>query len=171
MAYIDISAGGAIEDGLDPFTVSLRAARHNGSMYFRLNRAHRFLPVFLGVVTLLDVAVLFVWDMAPGLFPPRSHDFLAAFSLTMIAVAYLVYQAAHRPAILEFVKAVLLAIAFLFWAANQLWPGLPQATLFNDIAIGLFVLDVFLVIVGWPPAAADSSFAETDGEPGAEEQF
>ena len=140
-------------------------------MSIRLDRAHRFFPVFLGVVTLIDVAVLLVWDMVPGLFPARSHDFLAAFSLTAIAVAYLVYQAAHRPAILEFVKAVLLAIAFLFWAANQLWPGLAQATLFNDIAIALFVLDVFLVIVGWPPAAEDASFAEAGGEPRAEKQF
>ncbi len=35
--------------------------------------------------------------------------------------------------------------------ANQLWPEHTAATLFNDIAIALFVLDVFLVIVGWPP--------------------
>ena len=68
----------------------------------------------------------------------------------MIALAYLAYQAAHRPAPLEMVKAVLLAIAFLFWAANQLWPDIPQAMLFNDIAIALFVLDVFLVMIGWP---------------------
>ena len=78
----------------------------------------------------------------------------------MIAFAYLVYQAAHRPALLEVVKAVLLAIAFLFWAANQLWPDLRQATLFNDIAIALFVFDVFLVMVGWPSSSPDESFAE-----------
>jgi hypothetical protein len=78
----------------------------------------------------------------------------------MIAVAYLVYQAARRPALLEFVKAIMLAMAFLFWAANQLWPGLRQATLFNDTAIALFVLDVFLVIIGWPWASPDECFAE-----------
>ncbi len=58
---------------------------------------------------------------------------------------------------MELAKAILLAAAFLFWAANQFWPNLPQATLFNDIAIGLFVFDVFLVIAGWPPALAESS--------------
>ncbi len=83
----------------------------------------------------------------------------------MIAFAYLVYQTAHRPAPMEFVKAVLLAVAFLFWAANQLWPDLPQATLFNDIAIGLFVLDVFLVMIGWPATSPDESFAETYSDP------
>ncbi len=78
----------------------------------------------------------------------------------MIAFAYLLYQSAHRPARMELVKAILLAIAFLFWAANQMWPDLPQSNLFNDIAIGLFVLDVFLVLVGWPATSPDESFAE-----------
>jgi uncharacterized membrane protein len=85
---------------------------------------------------------------------------LAAFSLAMIALAYLVYQIAHRPPAMEFVKAIMLAVAFLFWAANQFWANLPQATLFNDIAIALFVLDVFLVIIGWPRTSPDSSFGE-----------
>ena len=95
-------------------------------MYNRLDRAHRVLPVFLGVVTLAGVAVLLVWDAAPRLFPARSHDFLAAYSLAMIAIAYLVYQIVHRPAPMEFAKAAMLAVAFLFWAANQLWPICPR---------------------------------------------
>jgi len=152
------------------FTESLQRPGNHVSMYLRLDRSHRLLPVLLGLVTLAGVAALFAWDMAPGRFPPRSHDFLAAFSLTMIAVAYLVYQVAHRPAPKELLKAVLLAIAFLFWAANQLWPTLPQATLFNDVAVGLFVLDIFLVIVGWPPAPEDTSFAETGAEKPAPEK-
>ncbi len=130
-------------------------------MYNRLDRAHRALPVILGVVTLAGVGVLLVWDAAPRLFPAGSHALLASFSLTMIAIAYLVYQVVHRPTGLEFAKAAMLAVAFLFWAANQLWPDLPRATLFNDIAIALFVLDVFLVMIGWPRTSPDGSFAET----------
>jgi len=129
-------------------------------MYSRLDRAHRSLPLILGVVTLASVGVLFAWDAYPRLFPARAHDVLAAFPLAMIAFAYLVYQTAHRPAFMEVVKAIMLAVAFLFWAANQLWPDLPQATLFNDLAIALFVLDVFLVMVGWPATSPDESFAE-----------
>ncbi len=130
-------------------------------MYSRLNRAHRAIPAIAGVITLASVGVLFAWDAFPGLFPARAHDILAAFPLAMIAFAYLAYQTAHRPAPLELVKAILLAVAFLFWAANQLWPDLRQATLFNDIAIALFVLDVFLVIIGWPATSPDESFAES----------
>ena len=133
-------------------------------MYSRLDRAHRALPVILGVVTLADVGVLLAWDAWPRIFPARSHDYLGAISLAMIAVAYLVYQIVHRPPLKELVKAILLAVAFLFWAANQLWPASPQATLYNDIAIALFVFDVFLVMIGWPPTSPDSSFAETCAE-------
>lgn len=117
--------------------------------------------MFLGVVTLTSVGVLMVWDIDPQFFPARAHDFLAAFPLAMIAIAYIVYQAAHKPARMEALKAILLASAFLFWAANQLWPDLHEATLCNDIAIALFVLDVFFVIAGWPSTSPDESFAET----------
>jgi hypothetical protein len=130
-------------------------------MYIRLDRTRRVLPVVLGVVTLVSVGALFAWDAFPQMFPAGAHDFLGGFPLVMIAIAYLVYQTVHKPARLEFVKAIMLAVAFLFWAANQFWPNLPQATLFNDIAIALFVLDVFLVIVGWPATSPDESFAET----------
>jgi len=139
-------------------------------MHKRLRRTQRALPVLLGIATLVSVGVLLVWDGFPALFPPHSHDLLAAFPLALIAVSYLVYQAAHRPARLEVVKAVVLAVAFLFWAANQRWPDLPQATLFNDIAIALFVLDVFCVIVGWPPSSPDEAFAETYSEPRREDR-
>src|SRR5580704_9549065 len=124
-------------------------------MFNRLRRSQRLLPGILGVVALAAVAALLVWDTAAHLFPARSHDFLAAFSLCAIALAYLVHQFARRPAAMEFAKAIMLAAAFLFWAVNQFWPNLPQAMLFNDIAIALFVLDVFLVVVGWPPTSPD----------------
>jgi hypothetical protein len=129
-------------------------------MFKRINRAHRVLPVVLGVISLAGVAALFASDALPRLFPAEAHNVLGAFPLAIIALAYLVYQSAHKPAPMEVLKAMLLAIAFLFWTANQLWPALPQAMLFNDIAIGLFVLDVFLVMIGWPATSPDESFAE-----------
>jgi hypothetical protein len=131
-------------------------------MYLRLNRALRTVPALLGAITLMCVAALLVWDACPGLFPAGAHRVLAAIPLAMIAVAYLVYRAGQRPAQGETLKAVLLAAAFLLWAANQFWPELRAATLLNDGAIGLFVLDVFLVIVGWPVGAEDGPFGETD---------
>jgi hypothetical protein len=119
-------------------------------MSISLGRERQSVPVILCVVTLVSVAVLLLSDILPKLFPPRAHDSLAAFPLAMIACTCLVYEVVRRPARSELIKAVLLALAFLFWAANQFWPSLHQATLFNDIAIALFVFDVFLAMVGRP---------------------
>jgi len=117
-----------------------------------MSRTRRFLPAILAALTLTSLAPLLVWDALPALFPARAHDVLAAVPLALVAVAYLIYQGLRRVAPIEFVKAILSALAFWFWALNQLLPDHPHATLFNDIAVAAFVLDVVLVIVGWPPA-------------------
>jgi hypothetical protein len=124
------------------------------------------LALFLGVLTLIDVAMLLAQDAAPRWFPAPSHALLAALSLALIAFAYLVFQFTRRDVRVglgAMGKAALLAAAFLFWAANQWWPTLPAAGLFNDIAIGLFVLDVFLVIAGWPAETSHGVFGESCG--------
>jgi hypothetical protein len=136
-------------------------------MRTHLGRAHRAAPVLLGILTLISVAVLLVWDAAPSHFPPQAHNLLGALPLALIAVAYLVYQSLRRSGSAELFKALLLAAAFLFWAANQYWPNSPRANLCNEIAIALFVLDVFFVIVGWPDTSPDESFAESYVDPTA----
>jgi hypothetical protein len=130
----------------------------------RLGRIHRAAPVFLGMLTMASVLLLFIWDILPDRFPRNAHNSLGALPLALSAIAYLVYQTIRRPGAAELLKAVLLAVAFLLWAANQYWPDIPQATLFNDLAIGLFVLDVFLVVAGWPASSPDESFAETSSQ-------
>lgn len=134
-------------------------------MKAHLDRAHRAAPVLLGILTMVSVIVLLVWDVLPKLFPAQAHNLLGALPLALIAIAYLVYQSIRRPGLAELFKAFLLAIAFLFWAANQYWPDSPRATLYNDIAIALFVLDVFFVIIGWPATSPEESFAESYVDP------
>jgi hypothetical protein len=110
-------------------------------------RRWRALTLGLAALTVATLAPLLLWDAAPLLFPPSAHSVLAALPLGLVALAYVVHQGARRVTRSEFARAVLLAASFLFWAANQLWPEHRLATLFNDIAIVGFVLDVFLAIV------------------------
>jgi hypothetical protein len=112
------------------------------------------LAVRLGQLTLISVGLLLIWDAFPKVFPPGAHDVLGALPLALIAVTYLIYQFVAKPNAAELLKAVLLAAAFLLWAANQFWPNSQRATLFNDLAIAFFVLDLFLVVVGWPGGSA-----------------
>jgi hypothetical protein len=106
----------------------------------------------IALVTVLTLVPLLAWDASPQAFPARAHDALAAIPLALIAMACLVHPVVRRAHGPEVAKACLLAAAFLFWAANQWWPEHPLSTLFNDLAVALFVIDVFLAILGWPAA-------------------
>jgi hypothetical protein len=126
----------------------------------RLQSTRRAVPVFLGIAALVSAAILLAWDAYPPLLPADARDLLGALPLAFIAVAYLAYEIIRQPGKAELLKATLLALAFLLWAANQFWSESKWAPLMNDLAIALFVLDVFFVMVGWPPSSPDEGFAE-----------
>jgi len=115
-------------------------------------RLRRMAKAGLGVVLMVAVGALLARDAFPAAFPPDVQRLLAALPLVLVALSYLAYQGLRQPGPRELLKAALLAAAFMFWAANQLMPQSRVATLLNDVAIVLFALDVFLVIVGWPRA-------------------
>jgi hypothetical protein len=109
----------------------------------------------IGAVTLASVALLLIWDAAPDKFPLHAHDALGALPLALIALACVVHRASLRPTPADIVKTLILAAAFLAWSANQLWPESSRATLLNDVAVALFVLDVYLAIRDRRPDARD----------------
>jgi hypothetical protein len=100
----------------------------------------------LGLITLVAVGLLLLWDLSPRRFPPKAHDTLSALPLALIALAWLAHRLKQRPTRAELGRTLVLSAAFLFWAANQFWPDLPQATLLNDLAVALFVIDVWLTM-------------------------
>jgi hypothetical protein len=116
------------------------------------------------MLALAAAAALMAWDIVPSLFGAHVHDILGVLALALIAFAYLVHQVILRPGHKDLVKAILLAIAFLFWSADQLWPSSPHATLFNDLAIALFVLDLFLSMIGWPAESPEGRIESKTGE-------
>jgi hypothetical protein len=103
--------------------------------------------------TVLTLGPLLLWDAFPQSFPEGAHDALAATPLAFIALACVAHPLVRRATGQNLLRAAILAAAFLFWAANQFWPDHPRSTLLNDVAVALFVIDVFLSIVGWPSAA------------------
>jgi hypothetical protein len=108
----------------------------------------------LGLLTLAAVGLLLLWDVAPARFPATSHDLLAALPLALIAFAAIAHRLEQRPTLGELARTVLLAAAYLCWAANQFWPTLSAATLLNDLAVALFVIDVWWAIAARQPVEA-----------------
>jgi len=113
----------------------------------------RVLRSFTAGLMLVSVAVLLVCDAAPGLFPTKIHWAVAPMCLGLTGVAILLFYVARDASLAEWAKALIAALAFFFWAANQICTDTTIATDLNDIAIALFVLDVFLAIVGWKAAS------------------
>ncbi|HXX69288.1 MAG TPA: hypothetical protein VEK07_19040 [Polyangiaceae bacterium] len=108
------------------------------------------MSIALGVVGTLALAPLVLWDVRPELFPATAHALLGTIPLATIALLYVLHQHLRRAGRGELARAALVAAAFLFWAANQLWADRPMATLLNDIAIAGFVLDLVLAMVQQP---------------------
>jgi|SRR5579863_1548458 len=102
----------------------------------------------LAALSLVGTVALLAWDIRPHHFPPDSHAALGAFPLAMIGFAWLAHQGVQNASRREWLKAALLAAAFFFWAANQCLRDVHAATICNDIAIALFVLDLVVVIAG-----------------------
>jgi hypothetical protein len=116
---------------------------------------NRGLPAILWAavtVTIATLVPLFAWDVLPGAFPARAHDALAATPLAAVAVVCVLQALVRRAPRSELGKTCALAAAFLFWAANQLWPDHPRATLFNDIAVALFAADIVVPWSRWLPS-------------------
>ena len=109
-------------------------------------RALRTVPLLLATFALAGIAALLAWDVRPQLFPASAHAVLGSFPLAMIALAWLAYHTPKRASFSEWLKAALLAAAFCFWAANQCLHDAHSATVCNDIAIALFVIDLVWVI-------------------------
>jgi hypothetical protein len=110
------------------------------------------LSVALGLIASLSLVPLLAWDLAPARFPAGAHDALGAFPLVAVAFGCLALQAERRAASSAWLRSAIVAAAFLAWAANQLWPQHALATVWNDVAIALFVIDVVLAILEKPAA-------------------
>jgi hypothetical protein len=108
------------------------------------------LPSLLALGALVLVLPLALWNFAPGAFPARAHDGLAALPLAVIATSQLLHQLTGRPGRRQLAQAIMLSTGFLLWAATQLWPEWPHALVLNDLAIGLFVTDLYLGITARP---------------------
>ena len=137
----------------------LRRIDQQWNMPILSRRAQRAIPTILGAVNSSMLPSCWCGTHFRRFFPLAATTFWLPFAGRDCARIH--HVSVGAPPRAGFVKAALLAAAFLFWAANQFWPDSKQATLWNYVAIALFVLDVFLVMIGWPAASGDESFAQT----------
>ncbi len=106
----------------------------------------RAVTVLLLTLALASSVVLLSLDVSQGFRVSEARKIVSALPLIAIALACLAFHATWTPEPLDLLKRVLLSAAFLFWAANQLFPTTGWAPVANDVAIALFVLDLALIL-------------------------
>jgi hypothetical protein len=106
----------------------------------------RAVTVLLLAVALASSVLLLALDASQGFREGDARRVVSALPLIAIALACLAFDATWTPEPLDLLKRVLLSAAFLFWAANQLFPTTGWAPVANDIAVALFVLDLALIL-------------------------
>lgn len=129
-----------------------------------LRRVSARTPVAIASIAVLSLLPLLVWDVAPARFPSRSHDLLGATPLLAIAASYFALQVVHKPSRLGWLRATLVVGAFVAWAANQCWPRHALAMLWNDVAIALFVIDIFLSVAKAPGTGVAPPLTDEPGD-------
>lgn len=117
----------------------------------------RLAVTVLGAGSLSGVGLLVIRDAFPAWFFAGAHHLLASLALVLTAALVLAHHGVRRSSRGELAQALALAAAFLFWAANSLWPHTTLAPTFNDAAIALFALDVFLVALARHPQACEGA--------------
>ena len=77
---------------------------------------------------------------------PELHTYLRSLVLALAGFGYALFQLYVRPSREILLKRLVLAAAFVLWAAEQLVPPGRLTLLLDDAAIAAFVLDLFWVI-------------------------
>jgi hypothetical protein len=108
----------------------------------------RIVTALLLTVALASSVLLLGLDVSDGFRESDARRVISALPLIAIALACLAFHATWTPEPVDLLKRVLLSAAFLFWAANQLFPTEGWAPIANDAAIALFVLDLALILWG-----------------------
>jgi len=107
----------------------------------------KLLAYVLCLLALGSVAILFAVDWRHRMNPSVSHTQAASAGLIGIGLAYIALQFQMARPRLELVKGFLLGLAFVAWGTEQLLPLSSHVVLMDEGVVGVFVIDLGLIIV------------------------
>lgn len=105
-------------------------------------------PIILAVSALGVGAGLLVLDCTAGFTTSRFHAASSAVPLILIGLAWLFVHPGFGVHPIQFIKRLIAAVAFVLWGVDQMLPPGWWATTVGDVVIGLFVLDMALIVRG-----------------------
>jgi len=100
------------------------------------------------VMALAGVAALIATDSLHHYDVTLVHQRLDSLPLTMIGLSYITLHFGPNYKLADRLKGIFLGFAFLLWGGEQLIPPSRLATLMDEGAVTIFVVDVSVIIWG-----------------------
>jgi hypothetical protein len=104
----------------------------------------------IGALAVLAGIVLLIVDspISRDLPIPISHAVAEATPLLLVGIAYLAWLALDRRSIIDLIKQVLLAAAFVLWGVSLLMPSGRWSRFVGAVVIAIYVFDLAWLMEG-----------------------
>jgi hypothetical protein len=116
----------------------------------KLNQLWRGISITLVLLALACSGALLAKDAGMGIFPRVPGNVIAAVSLLLGGIAFLILQLMIRPGSKELLKNLLLAGTFILWGVIHLMPRNTLSLRLGRLVIALLVLELAWVILLGP---------------------
>src|SRR5690348_6916041 len=112
------------------------------------NNIFRWFSYGLAVLALAASLALLLGDAGIGTLLWRSATASTAAPLLLVGTSFLFMQPVLRPRLVELLRNVLLAAAFLLWGIVQLMPRSTISMRLGNVVIALYVFDLAWMTLG-----------------------
>ena len=104
------------------------------------------LSVFLLALSVVSFAILWKHDVQTEFHYNAVHLRNASPPIIFIGLAFIAYQLSRSCPWRQRIQGLLLGAAFALWGCEQFLPAGPWLTLMDDLVIGIFVLDLGIIM-------------------------
>lgn len=106
------------------------------------------LAIALAVAALGTGLGLLILDVFGNFTNHRLHGAASALPLILVGLSWLSLQPGVGVNLIQFLKRLIAAVAFVLWGIDQMLPPGRLASTIGDVVIALFVLDMVLIVRG-----------------------
>ncbi len=99
-------------------------------------------------LSVFSFAILWKHDVQNAFHYDAAHLRMGSPPFILIGLAFIAYQLSQSCPWRQRVKGLLLGVAFALWGSEQFLPASSWLTLMDDIVIGIFVVDLGVIVAG-----------------------
>ena len=99
-------------------------------------------------LSVLSFVILWAQDILNEFHYDAAHLRMGSPPFIFIGLAFIAYQISRSCPWRSRIKGLFLGVAFALWGSEQFLPATPWLTLMDNLVIGIFVVDLGVVVAG-----------------------